>query len=237
MKYPTVQFLKDFAVQGKKTKDGFEITTQSGQSFQGRKLVFATGIKDILPKIDGFAECWGITVVHCPYCHGYEVRKITTGILANGDGAFETAKLISNWTDELSIYTNGKSELNKDQVNELSKNNIVVIEKPIASIGQERGHIEKLKFSDGTAETLKVLYARVPFEQHSVIPSTLGCQLNEQGYIEVDMFQKTSVPGVFACGDNTTFMRSVAQAVYAGGVSGSGANMEMIQEDWVGEYY
>ncbi|WP_282087197.1 NAD(P)/FAD-dependent oxidoreductase [Aquimarina algiphila] len=235
LEYPTVQFLKDFAVQGKKTKDSFEIITQSGQSFQGRKLVFATGIKDILPKIDGFAECWGITAVHCPYCHGYEVRKVKTGILANGDGAFETAKLISNWTDELSVYTNGKSELSEDQVNELNQNNIVVIEKPITSIEHTKGHIEKLKFSDGTAETLKALYARVPFEQHSVIPSKLGCQINEQGFIEVDMFQKTSVPGVFACGDNTTFIRSVAQAVYAGNLSGGVSNMEMIQEDWIGD--
>ncbi len=233
LEYPTVQFLKDFAVQGKKIENGFEITTQSCQSFQGRKLVFATGIKDILPKIDGFAECWGITAVHCPYCHGYEVRKVKTGILANGEAAFETAKLISNWTEELSIYTNGKSELNKDQLKELSKNNILVIEKPIASIEHTDGHIEKLKFKDGTMETLKAFYARVPFKQHSAIPETLGCELDENGYIEVDMFQKTSVPGVFACGDNTTFIRSVAQAVYAGNVAASSLNKELIERDWI----
>ncbi|WP_228418953.1 FAD-dependent oxidoreductase [Chryseobacterium balustinum] len=63
-------------------------------------------------------------------------------------------------------------------------------------------------------------------------PQELGCEVTEQGYLKVDMFQKTTISGVYACGDNTTFMRSVAQAIYAGGVSGSAVNMELIQEKW-----
>ncbi|WP_348635922.1 hypothetical protein [Chryseobacterium scophthalmum] len=103
MKYPTVQFINDFAVSALKSKTGFKISTKSGEKFEGKKLIITTGIKDVLPKIDGFEECWGISVIHYPYCHGYEVSKVKTRILANGDGAFETAKLISNWTDDLTI--------------------------------------------------------------------------------------------------------------------------------------
>lgn len=230
LKYPTVQFLNDYAEKGSKTKDGFEILTKSGKKLKSRKIIFATGIKDMLPQIKGFSECWGITAVHCPYCHGYEIRKVKTGILANGDAAFETAKLISNWTNELTIFTNGKSELTENQVEELKSKNIYINDLPIDSIEHNKGYISQLHFENGEATALKALYARVPFAQHSEIPEELGCEINEQGYLKVDFFQNTSIPGIFACGDNTTFMRSVAQAVYAGSVSGSGANMEMIQE-------
>lgn len=232
LEYLTVQFFNDFALSGKKIENGFEITTKKGETFTGKKLIFTTGIKDILPNIKGFAECWGITVIHCPYCHGYEVRKVKTGILANGDGAFETAKLISNWNNELTIYTNGTAGLTTEQLNKLNQKNIAVNENSISSIKHKNGYIERLNFSNGESETLKAMYARVPFNQHSDIPNQLGCELNEHGYLSVDMFQKTSISGVFAAGDNTTFMRSVAQAVYAGGAAGVAANMEIISEEW-----
>ncbi len=231
--YASVQFLYGFATHGKKTEDGFEIIIRSGKSFRAGKLIFATGIKDVLPDINGFGECWGITAVHCPYCHGYEVRKVKTGILANGEAAFETAKLISNWTDKLTLFTNGKSGLNDAQMHQLGQKDIAVIEKSIRAIEHEEGYIKALKFKEGTTESLQALYARVPFTQHSNIPSTLGCTLDEQGYIAVDRFQKTSIQGVFACGDNTTFIRSVAQAVYAGNVAASSLNKELIERDWI----
>src|SRR5690606_19368783 len=83
--YETVTFLSGFAVEGKKTNSGFEIKTEKGEIFESKKLILATGVKDIMSEIPGFAECWGISVIHCPYCHGYEVRNEKTGILANGD--------------------------------------------------------------------------------------------------------------------------------------------------------
>ena len=233
LKYPTIQFINDFVLSALKSNTGFKITTRSGKKFEGKKIIFSTGIRDVLPKIDGFAECWGISVIHCPYCHGYEVRKVKTGILANGDGAFETAKLISNWTNDLTIFTNGRSELTQNQMAELGNKNISVNELLIGEIDHTDGYISRLNFKNGDPATLKALYARVPFIQKSAIPKELGCEIDEQGYIKVDMFQKTTISGVYACGDNTTFMRSVAQAVYAGGVSGSAANMELIQEKWL----
>src|SRR4028119_808587 len=107
--YRTVGFLDALITAGIKTKTGFEIQIQTGETFATKKLVFASGIKDIMPTIPGFADCWGISVLHCPYCHGYEVRHKKTGILANGDTAFELSSLISNWTNDLTLYTNGVS--------------------------------------------------------------------------------------------------------------------------------
>ena len=73
--YPTVHFFNGLAVQGSGTNNAFKIKVASGETFSGDKLIFATGIKDIMPNIDGFSECWGISVLHCPYCHGYEVDR------------------------------------------------------------------------------------------------------------------------------------------------------------------
>ena len=88
----------------------------------------STGIRDLMPEIAGFAECWGKSVLHCRYCHGYEVRNVRTGILGNGDYAFEFAFLISNWTDDLSVYTNGSSTLTEEQTEMLWRHNISIIQ-------------------------------------------------------------------------------------------------------------
>ncbi|WP_237682742.1 NAD(P)/FAD-dependent oxidoreductase [Sphingobacterium sp. B16(2022)] len=233
LKYPNVQFLKGTAKSAIKNNIGIKVLMDSGKAFHGRKLIMATGITDILPEIDGFAECWGITAIHCPYCHGYEVRQAKTGILANGDSAYETAKLISNWTNDLTIFTNGQSKLTIGQVSELKQKGILIIEKEISSIIHHKGHIDYLVFNDNSIEKIEALYARVPFKQHSNILQELGCEMNEQGFVKVDQFQKTSIPDIYACGDNTTFLRSVAQAVYTGSVAGASANLEMIKEDWI----
>ena len=95
-KYETVKFFSGLATGGRKTSSGFEIQTDSGRNFTARKLIFASGIRDIMPAIDGFAECWGISVIHCPYCHGYEVRNQPTGILGNGEYAYEFSSFILN---------------------------------------------------------------------------------------------------------------------------------------------
>src|SRR5690606_24367400 len=77
--YETIKFYKGLAANATKTDKGFKITTDTNDTFTAKKLIFATGLKDIMPGIIGFAECWGISVNHCPYCHGYEYRNKNTG--------------------------------------------------------------------------------------------------------------------------------------------------------------
>ncbi|RZK92659.1 MAG: NAD(P)/FAD-dependent oxidoreductase [Pedobacter sp.] len=231
VKYDTVTFVDDTAIKGSKTSNGFEIATENNGSFKGKKLIFASGVKDEMPAIEGFAECWGITVIHCPYCHGYEVRNQTTGIFANGEMAYEFSKLIWNWSKDLTIFTHGKSTLTEAQTTELKSLNINIVEKEIVKIVHQNGKIEELVFADHSVQRLDALYAKIPFTQKTTIPETLGCEFIESGHIKIDAFQKTSVDGVFACGDNTTMMRSVASAVYNGNMAGVMAGKELISED------
>jgi len=232
LKYDTVHFLEDKAVKAKKAEHSFFIRTESGREFEAKKIVFATGVKDIMPKIKGLSECWGISVVHCPYCHGYEIKNKKTGIIANGETAFHLAPMVKNLTDELTILTNGIAEFKQEQLSRLNNNNIRQVEKSIAEIEHENGHIRHVVFSDGSKEHFEATYAALPFKQHSDIPELLGCELNEQGYIQVDMMNKTTIEGAFACGDNTTRIRSVANAVASGNMTGAIINMELSNEQF-----
>lgn len=231
-RYDTVRFFNGLATSGVRLESGFEIRVASGEAFRAKKLVFATGIRDIMPDIDGFGECWGISVLHCPYCHGYEVRGETTGILGNGEYAFEFSMLISNWTKDLTLLTNGSSTLTAEQREKLKKRHIRIIEKEIDRLEQVHGHLQNVIFRDGTKHFVRAMYARCPFEQHCRIPEALGCELTEDGYIKINAFQATSVPGIFACGDNTTRVRSVANAVAMGTAAGAMVNREIILEEF-----
>jgi thioredoxin reductase len=228
--YDTITFLNDLATNGTKTENGFVIFTASGETFSSKKLIFATGIKDLMPDIEGYAECWGISVLHCPYCHGYEVRNVRTGILGNGEYGFEFSKLISNWTKDLTLFTNGPSTLTTKQVAEIQKHNIKIVESEIEKLEHLNGYLQQIIFKDGTTYSLKAIYANNHFEQHCTIPEILGCKLTDQGYIMVDPIQRTTVQGVFACGDNANRMRTLANAVAMGTTAGMMANKEIIDE-------
>ena len=219
-------------MEGEKTGEDYLITTKSGKTFKAKQLIFASGIKDILPNIKGFEACWGKTIIHCPYCHGYEVRNEVTGILANGKTAFHYAKLISNWTKELSIFTNGPSTLTDEEARQIEKHQIKVIEKEITQLEHQDGVLRQLVFKDQTAFQLKAIYTRPASEQHCKIPEQLGCELTEHGLIKVDPFQKASLANIFCCGDNSSPLRAVSHAIATGTIAGAMANNERIEMEF-----
>ncbi len=231
-KYNTVKFINGKAVKGNKTPTGFSIKTLSSEIFHARKLIFATGITDIMPDIRGFSECWGISVVHCPYCHGYELREKVTAIIANGDKAFHIASLVSNLTRYLTILTSGEPNFTNEQADKLSRHHIKIVSTGIAEIIHQEGQMNSIVFQDGTTTKFDAAYAALPFVQQTDIAGQLGCEMTEHGYIKVDPFQHTNVKGIFACGDNSSLMRSVANAVSTGNLAGALANKELCEEDF-----
>jgi thioredoxin reductase len=230
--YSTVHFHQDLANKVVRNNKGFTITTANGHTFAAKKLVLATGIKDLLPDIAGFADSWGKSVVHCPYCHGYEHKGKSTGLLMNGEKALHLAPLVNHLASEVVILTNGKAEFSEEEQAKLKKNAIPVIEKKVNSIQHREGEIEEVVFEDGSKLKLEALYASVPFEQHSDIAAQLDCALSPSGHLEVDHFQQTSVDDVFACGDNTNPMRSIAAAVSSGNIAGAIINMQLAQAEF-----
>lgn len=230
LSYDTVTFHHGLVIHGEKTANGFSVKTEAGNLFTAKKLLIATGVRDLIPANKGFADCWGISVLHCPYCHGYEVHGKPIGLLGNGNIGFEFCKLISNWTKDLTLFTDGKSTLTEEQVKKINQHNIKIVEKEIAEFIHENGYVKYVLFKDGSQQDVTALFARVPFEQHCTLPAQLGCEITEDGYIKIDDFNKTSVAGMYAAGDNSYMMRAVAAAVAAGSKAGAMLNREMIEE-------
>ncbi|WP_160717917.1 NAD(P)/FAD-dependent oxidoreductase [Chitinophaga solisilvae] len=224
--YKTVQLVEDIAVKGSRSGALFAITTLSGKTFTGKKLLFATGLKDIMPPVAGFSDCWGVSILHCPYCHGYEVKGKKTGILANGEAAVHYAQLVTNLTTDLTIYTNEAATFTPEQQQLLARNNVRIVAGKIKALVHQQGHLEKIVLEDGASYPLHALYNRPAYEQHCHIPAELGCEFTDLGLIKVSSTQQTTIPGVYACGDNSS-MRSVATAVYTGSMAGSGINMDL----------
>lgn len=232
LKYKTVEFYNGLATSGKKLENSFLIETEKGDIFTAKKMLFATGVVDIMPSIKGFAECWGISVLHCPYCHGYEVKHQNIGLLANGDAGFDLAKLISNWSGNITLFTNGQSTLTTDQEALITKHSIKIVEKEIGSFEHSQGEIKSIVFQDNSSTAISAVFARIGFRQHCDMPLQMGCELTKDGHIQVNEFCQTSVGGIFAAGDSTTFFRALSVAIAAGTMAGVMINKEFIEEDF-----
>lgn len=230
LNYPTVNMQNDEVTNVTGSSNAFQVATASGSVYTSKKILFATGVKDQMPAIEGFSSCWGISAIHCPYCHGYEYRNQPTAILINGDTAFEFGRMIHNWTKDLTILTNGTSTISAEHRKAFALLNVPIIEAEIVSVNQDKGYLSRVKFADDTSLNLSALYARLPFVQHCDVPAELGCALTEPGYLLIDEMQKTTVPGIFAAGDNTTPMRAVAGSVAQGTKAAAFINRELIIE-------
>ncbi|MFP9099362.1 NAD(P)/FAD-dependent oxidoreductase [Flavobacterium sp. RHBU_24] len=229
--YPTVNFIEGLAEDVIPYEKSFEVTA-NGTTYTSRKILFATGVTDLIPNIPGFDECWGISILHCPYCHGFEHKRLKTAVIGNGDMGYELAKVIRNWTDELTLYTNGTSTLSPEEVLKLNSHGILVIENEITDIAQNDGNIVSINFKDTLPETPEVIYTQLPFRQQCSIPEKLGLEMTEKGFILVNKCKETSIPGIFAAGDCLSLFRSVANAVASGNKAGALINKCLIDEDF-----
>ncbi len=232
LKYPSVRWHHGNCYDLMGEEGSFEVSIDGGKTVVGRRVVLATGLRDIVPDIPGFKECWGKTIVHCPYCHGYELSDRKTGILVPANQAVELAKLISNWTNELQLFLIGNESLVTEDVDLILDKGIDIVNKSVCQVAHEHGTISHLIMEDDSQEKIDVLYARLDTEQRVSFVKTMGCAISDSGHIGVDMFGKTTVNGIYAVGDCAQPMRSVATAVYTGNIAGAMINKELIEEDF-----
>ncbi|AMJ67378.1 NAD(P)/FAD-dependent oxidoreductase [Hymenobacter sp. PAMC 26628] len=220
--YPTVQLLTAEATAAEKQPDGtFVVRTAQHGSFQGELLALATGLRDELPPVPGFAECWGKSIIHCPYCHGYEVADQPTGLWFNGDQVGEVAQLLLNWTRDLTVFTNGPATFGPAVRAQLATWRVPVDETPVAAVVQTEGQLQGLRLADGRLAAAPVLYARLPWQQASALHAQLGCALTANNLLQIDEQYQTTVPGVYALGDNCSMGHQLVQAMAAGNAVGA----------------
>jgi thioredoxin reductase len=228
--YPTVALLTDRATTAHQTDVGFAITTESGAMHEGRKLVLATGVPDQLPNVPGLAACWGISVLHCPYCHGYEVAGQAIGILANGDMVVEMTRLIQQWSKHLTLFTNGPATLDAAQREQIERLDVPIVEATLTEVVHEAGYVRHLLTPGGNTYPLDALFVRPTVAHANPLAEQLGGTINAMKLIEVNAFGQTNVPGLYAVGDCSSPLRAISAAIASGGIAGAFLNRELIEE-------
>lgn len=227
--YPTVQLLAARAIAAEKLPDGtFKVATAAHGTFAAPTLLLATGLRDELPPLPGFAQCWGTSIIHCPYCHGYEVADQDTGLWLNGELVGHMGAMLLNWTRELTVFTNGPATFRADVRQWLAAHGIGLEETPVAALRHTGPQLDGLVLADGRIWPLRVLYAGLPRHQASDLPARLGCELDEQNLLRVDALNQTTVPGVYAVGDNCGLGHQLAIAIGMGNRVGAELSRRLI---------
>lgn len=155
--YPTVHYVSSYVTTLSKNADGFDLTTDNHSRIKARKVLLATGLEDIMPPINGFSESWGISVLHCPYCHGYEVRNQPLGVLITGEHTTDYVGLIHHWSKKLTLFTNGSATLTDDQRSTINRLNVPIVETPITQIKHEHGFMKTVMLQAGNHIDLTAL--------------------------------------------------------------------------------
>jgi thioredoxin reductase len=224
--YPTLTWIDGHAEQAQGTRDAFYVTNADGTSYEGRRLLFATGVSDTLPEVEGIAERWGKSVFHCPYCHGYELDQGRIGVIATGPMSLHQALLLTEW-GEVTLLTNGAIDPDEDQRAQLSARGVTIEEQPIVRL---QGHAD-VRVADGRLLTFSGLFTATRTLLASPLAEGLGCDLEETALgfqIRTEATKETSVPGAFACGDATRTPHSVSLAVGDGAWAGVQAHRSLV---------
>lgn len=226
LRYPTVEWLEDRVEQAEGSADDFTVTTAGNGRKTGRRLVLALGVRDELPEIDGLGERWGRSVFHCPYCHGYELNEGEIGVIAVSHHSMHQAMLLPDW-GRTTFVLNGCFEPDEEQRAQLTQRGVTLDKGRIASI---EGKAD-LKLEDGRVLRFAGLFV-LP-RPHIAVPlaNQLGCEFHTDTLypvIKTSFSQKTSVPGVFACGDAARPAGSVALAVGDGNVAGAAVHQSLV---------
>lgn len=217
--YPTLSWQEGRVVTISGQVDGFTATTGDGESHRGRRILLATGVADQLPPVTGLAERWGKAVFHCPYCHGYEIGQGRIGIVGTGPLSIHQAELLTDWGD-VTLLANEAVELTDEARSVLARRGVTIEDGPIARI---EGHAD-VAMADGRLLHFNGLFTATRTVPSSPLIEAMGCALEETPMgmqLRTDAESRTSVPGVFACGDVARIPHSVALAVGNGTMTGA----------------
>ncbi len=220
--YPTVE-IRELKIAGlKQLAKGFRATgtTSQGHAWTGtaHRVLLATGVADVLPALPGFRELWGTGVLHCPYCHGYEVRDQPLAVYGRGKAAVGLALLLTNWSSAITVVTDGAGHLSAHARQRLRQHHIGLRQEPVARlVGGPDGLLRCVEFTDGTYLERKALFLHAPQEQRSALAAELGAKLTSKGAVWVDRNSRTSIPGLYAAGDTTPGQQQALLAAASGG--------------------
>ena len=230
-----VELVRDRAVDVTKGEE-FAVALASGRTVHARRLVIATGLRDELPAVPGVAERFGRDVLHCPYCHGWEVRDQAFGVLATTPLSVHQALMVSQWSKDVTLFLHSvtEEELSDDDLRRLAAAGVKVVPGEVAELVVEDDRLTGVRLVDGTTHAREVVFtAPRPVPQTGLL-ERLGAELQETpfgAYPVVDPTGLTSVPGVWAVGNAAGFAEQVVNAAAGGYRAGAFINGELLMTD------
>jgi thioredoxin reductase len=210
--YPTVRLISEAAISASGSKDDFEVVLSGGSVVRGARLLLAFGITDILPEVPGLAERWGKSVLHCPYCHGYEVSGRRLGVLYVTPASLQQAELIAEW-GPTTLFTNS-IDIDDASLEPLRSRKIKIERSPIEELRGD-GKLSAVQLEGGGSQPLEALFVSPLNRLNSEIAEQIGCRI-EAGQlgrsVVTDELKSTTIEGVFAAGDITRTAQNITFA-------------------------
>ena len=227
--YPTVRFVAGVAVSARGALDAFVVELESGEALRARRLVLATGIVDELPAIRGLAERWGTSVLHCPYCHGYEVADRRLGVLATGAN-FHQAVLLGDWSADVTFFANGLP-LEETQRAELERRGVRIEERRVVELVGSAPALAGVRVADGVVVPVDAVFTGAPTRLASPLAEQLGCAVDDGPFgpiVRADAWRATTVEGVFCAGDAARAPHNATWAAADGVTAGIKAHQSLV---------
>lgn len=224
--YPTVQWIDGTAVNAAVSEGVFSVATSDGGRQTARRMLLALGARDVLPEIPGLAERWGRSVFHCPYCHGYELDRAPIGVLATSPLSMHQALLLPEW-GPTTFFLNDVFELDAEQLTSLERRGVKIERGRVASIAG----VADVVMSDGRVISVSGLFTASRTYPSTEIGAALGCAYEDGAtgrFLKVDDMKRTSVAGVFACGDAARLFGNIATAVGEGAFAGAAVHQSLM---------
>ncbi|WP_421762144.1 NAD(P)/FAD-dependent oxidoreductase [Devosia sp.] len=229
--YPKVQFINEAAIDAAKDGGGFQVSLSGGSTITGARLLLAFGISDILPTIPGLPERWGKSVLHCPYCHGYEVSGRRLGVLSVSSASLQQALLVSDW-GPTTYYLNGE-DIDEPGLGQLNRRGIAIERGRVAGLEGMGQALSAIRLSGGDTQPLDALFISPRNRLNSTLADKLDCDVQSGPLgqvITVDDWQMTSVEGVFAAGDISRSMHNITFACADGVMAAMAMHRSLVME-------
>lgn len=212
-------------------RTGFRVLLGDGQRISTRRLLVTTGLSDELPDVPGLLERWARDVLHCPYCHGHEVRDRQLGVIGGTPGSVRYAQIVRQWTHDL-VYFTPPNTLTAVERTELLARAVGVVEGTIEQLViDDEDHLRGVQMDDGRLIPRAALFVPPRFVPNNILLLGLGATIDQNGWVEVDATGRTSVTGVWAAGNIVDPRAQVITAAGAGSAAAIAVNADLVDDD------
>ena len=211
---------------------GFDVRLSDGETLRSRRVLVATGLRDVLPDIPGVPERWGRDLLHCPYCHGHEVRAQPLGVIGGTAEAIAHAQLVRQWSHDVVLFTHTDAPP-EDQREALLARAIGVVDGRVGRLVVEDDRLTGVELADGRFVPRTAVFVRPHFVPDNDILVGLGCAIGADGWVVADPSGRTTVPGVSVAGNAVDPRAQVITAAGQGSAAAIALNADLVDEDVV----